>query len=133
VDVIAMAVEPQLMDQEFLDQQKGVLWELREARAQVVEGLAAEVRNHLRRQEAGAVPAEGFGTGETASAQLEQAREQLSQAQTRLDQVDSALRRLDAGTYGVCDTCGHFIGRDRLEAIPTATRCIECQSRRGRY
>jgi len=131
--VSAMAVESELMDQEFLDRQQERLWELREARAQVVHGLSAEVGNHMRRQEAGAVPAEGFGTGETASAQLEQAREQLSQAQTRLDQVDSALRRLNAGTYGVCDVCGHFIGRDRLEAIPTATRCINCQSRHGRY
>jgi DnaK suppressor protein len=126
-----MVLESELLNQEFLDRQRGMLRELRKARVQVVEGLTAELRNHMRRQEIGAAQAEGFGTGEAASAQLERAREQLSQAQTRLDEVDSALLSLDGGSYGVCDMCGHFIGRDRLEAIPTATRCIDCQSATG--
>jgi nitroreductase/RNA polymerase-binding transcription factor DksA len=123
-----MALESELVNHDFLDRQRGMLAELEKARAQVVEGLTAEVRNHLRRQETGAASAEAFGTGETASAQLERVREQLSQAQARLDEVDSALIRLDAGSYGVCEMCGNFIGRDRLEAIPTAARCINCQS-----
>lgn len=41
-------------------------------------------------------------------------------------QVRLALIRIENGTYGTCANCGEAIGRDRLEAQPTATRCIKC-------
>lgn len=44
-----------------------------------------------------------------------------------LDQVNRALQRIDDGTYGTCERCGRAIGRERLEALPYATMCIECQ------
>ena len=46
-----------------------------------------------------------------------------------LAQVHAALAKMDAGTYGLCDRCGRPIGEARLEALPYATFCIECQSR----
>lgn len=51
-----------------------------------------------------------------------------------LGDVVEALRRLDAGTYGECLTCGEEIGDARLDALPTATVCIECanEARRTR-
>ena len=45
-----------------------------------------------------------------------------------LQQIDTALRRMDEGTYGECSTCGIDIELARLEAQPTALRCLECQS-----
>jgi DnaK suppressor protein len=44
-----------------------------------------------------------------------------------LQQIEAALRRMDEGTYGICEECGQEIGYKRLEAQPTATRCIACQ------
>lgn len=41
--------------------------------------------------------------------------------------VDEALARLDAGTFGTCVRCGGPIAAERLEALPWAARCIECQ------
>jgi DnaK suppressor protein len=41
--------------------------------------------------------------------------------------VDEALARLDAGTFGMCVRCGKPIGPERLEALPWAARCIDCQ------
>lgn len=43
--------------------------------------------------------------------------------------VESALARMRNGTYGICAECGTNIQLDRLRAVPTATRCIDCQSR----
>jgi DnaK suppressor protein len=43
--------------------------------------------------------------------------------------VDAALGRLDAGTYGICTTCGRPITAERLEALPAAAHCIECQKK----
>ncbi len=43
-----------------------------------------------------------------------------------LGDVVAALRRLDDGTYGRCQVCEEDIGDQRLDALPTATQCIEC-------
>ena len=45
----------------------------------------------------------------------------------QLELVDEALARLDAGTYGRCVRCGEPIAPDRLDALPWAARCIDCQ------
>jgi DnaK suppressor protein len=41
--------------------------------------------------------------------------------------VDEALARLDDGTFGACVRCGNPIAPERLEALPWAARCIDCQ------
>ncbi len=46
-----------------------------------------------------------------------------------LAQINDALGKLDNGTYGVCDRCGRPIAEARLEALPYATLCIDCQAR----
>jgi RNA polymerase-binding protein DksA len=50
----------------------------------------------------------------------------LSAAEQQLRQVDAALHRIDTGTYGLCEICGEPIAEKRLDALPLATRCIEC-------
>jgi DnaK suppressor protein len=49
-----------------------------------------------------------------------------------LDQGERALARIDAGTYGVCESCGEPIGKARLLAFPRATLCVECKQREER-
>ena len=41
--------------------------------------------------------------------------------------IDQALGRIEEGTFGTCVRCGKPIAEERLEAIPYATRCIDCQ------
>jgi DnaK suppressor protein len=41
--------------------------------------------------------------------------------------VDAALARIDAGTYGRCTACGKPVAPERLEALPWAALCIDCQ------
>jgi RNA polymerase-binding transcription factor DksA len=45
-----------------------------------------------------------------------------------VEQITAALNRLDAGTYGRCTRCGAEIAPARLEVLPQAAACIECQS-----
>jgi RNA polymerase-binding protein DksA len=46
-----------------------------------------------------------------------------------LNDIEAALRRMDDGSYGTCEECGQEIGFPRLEAQPTATRCIADQEK----
>ena len=42
--------------------------------------------------------------------------------------IDAALERWGQGRYGQCLDCGAVIPEDRLEACPTALRCVPCQT-----
>ncbi len=41
--------------------------------------------------------------------------------------IEEARRALAAGTYGRCRVCGQTIPPARLEAMPEAVRCLDCQ------
>jgi len=47
-----------------------------------------------------------------------------------LAEVEHALAKFEAGTYGLCESCGEPIAPARLEAKPAARLCINCASRR---
>jgi DnaK suppressor protein len=49
-----------------------------------------------------------------------------------LEQVEAAIDRLSDGTFGTCVRCGRPIAPERLEALPWAAYCIECQRIVGR-
>ena len=44
-----------------------------------------------------------------------------------LRDVLAALRKLDEGGFGECERCAEEISQKRLEALPFARYCIECQ------
>ncbi len=46
-------------------------------------------------------------------------------AEKELKDINRALQAMDNGTYGKCEECGKEIPTERLEAMPTAVRCVE--------
>ncbi len=42
-------------------------------------------------------------------------------------QIDQALARIDDATYGTCMSCGSSLSEKRLNAVPWAPHCVECQ------
>jgi DnaK suppressor protein len=48
-------------------------------------------------------------------------------AEHLLAEIDAALARIDDGVYGTCGRCGGQVGAERLEALPWATKCIDCK------
>ena len=46
------------------------------------------------------------------------------------EQIKVAVSRIDAGSYGECENCGGEINPKRLQALPYATDCIECASKK---
>ena len=55
-----------------------------------------------------------------------------AQDSNRLQMINNALHRIKQGTYGRCLVCKEEIPEERLEAIPYAFMCINCQSRNER-
>jgi DnaK suppressor protein len=56
----------------------------------------------------------------------------VQNAKDMLDQAHSALHRFETGKYGVCESCGQAIGKDRLQVFPRATMCLPCKQREER-
>ncbi|MCG8455504.1 MAG: TraR/DksA family transcriptional regulator [Holophagales bacterium] len=50
-----------------------------------------------------------------------------SQLRIRLQQVEASLTDLERGRYGLCRRCKEPIRLERLEALPEAPFCVECQ------
>ena len=94
--------------------------------------LLAE-RDRLRAEIGQAIVAPGqmtYGSQAAAASQVFAQQRDLAlrdRADGQLALVDEALARLDAGTFGTCVRCGRPVGTDRLEALPWAARCIDCQ------
>lgn len=49
-------------------------------------------------------------------------------AEDLLEQIAVAFEKIKNETYGLCDVCGKPINKARLEALPYAVLCIDCQS-----
>lgn len=49
-----------------------------------------------------------------------------TEAMEELADIENALHRLEAGTYGICTSCGEAIGAKRLEARPASSECLDC-------
>ncbi|MCA9173264.1 MAG: TraR/DksA family transcriptional regulator [Planctomycetales bacterium] len=53
---------------------------------------------------------------------------QLAEVESReLSQIDGALERIREGRYGLCEICNKPIPLARLQALPYAQSCINCQ------
>ena len=45
-----------------------------------------------------------------------------------IKKIEDTIERIAQDDYGYCDSCGIEIGIRRLEARPTASKCIDCKT-----
>ena len=72
-----------------------------------------------------------YGSQAAAASQVFEQQRDLAlreRSSQQLELVDAALARLDGGTFGTCLRCGKPIAPARLEALPWAAQCIDCQA-----
>ncbi|WP_326761045.1 TraR/DksA family transcriptional regulator [Streptomyces phaeochromogenes] len=99
--------------------------------------LRAEI-THSEESLAGLMRDSGDGAGDdqadTGTKNITRESEMALAANARemLEQDERALERLDAGTYGLCESCGNPIGKARMQAFPRATLCVECKQKQER-
>jgi DnaK suppressor protein len=76
-----------------------------------------------------------YGSQASAASQVFAQQRDLAlheRAERHLQQIEAAIIRLDDGTFGTCLSCGRAIAEERLEALPWAALCIECQRQADR-
>ena len=116
--------------------------EERQHRRDVLQRMLLGKRQEIMREIEGNL---GQSLTEDQQRRLESARDVGDQALMDLDRelgislmemrnrkrqaIDEALTRLNEGTYGICAECGIEVSEKRLEAVPFAKLCVQCQSR----
>lgn len=116
--------------------------EARERRREALQQMLMRKRQEILKEIEGSL---GQSLTEDQQRRLESARDVGDQALMDLDRelgislmemrnrrrqaIDEALTRLNEGTYGICAECGVEISERRLEAVPFAKLCVECQAR----
>jgi DnaK suppressor protein len=106
----------------FLDPRAALLAERDRLRAEIAQGIVAP----------GPMT---YGSQAAAASQVFEQQRDLAlrdRNEHHLADVEAALVRLDDGTFGVCVRCGRPIAPERLDALPWAANCIDCQRIVGR-
>jgi YteA family regulatory protein len=53
--------------------------------------------------------------------------------QSKLNDINNALKKFENGSYGKCENCKNEIEDERLEALPYARLCMNCEKEREAY
>ena len=113
----------------FLEAQRAMLLEEREAHTRQAAGLRAEAEQLAEERDPGDVQFdEESGQGDTMNVERERDLALSAQALQQVQESDAALAKLDKGTYGLCERCGKPIPEERLEALPWAALDVGCKS-----
>ena len=115
------------LDQEFIQQQRRRLEELREELTRTRDGLEEDQRH--RAEDEGDMTENDSGDMSQSLFTREVDATVEQQVGRRLEHVERALQKIEEGTYGLSDDSGEPIPKGRLEAIPEAIRTVEEQQR----
>jgi RNA polymerase-binding protein DksA len=91
-----------------------------------IEALTREFDEVVAASRASNADDEHDPEGATIAFERQQVVALLERARRRLADVEAAVRAVEAGTYGICETCGRPIAPERLAARPSARTCVTC-------
>jgi DnaK suppressor protein len=95
---------------------------------QILETKKKELAQVLRNREGIAIEKSPDALDEVQhAAERELAIRNLDRDSNLLRQVKGGLQRIDDGTFGTCLHCEEEISPKRMNAVPWAAYCIQCQ------
>lgn len=102
------------------DRLTGVIREIEEEREEVRLSETSSERS----------PDPNTAEGGSLAFELEKELSVAQNAQDLLDKVNLAMETIKEGSYGTCADCDTAIPVARLDALPYATRCVDCAASR---
>lgn len=118
------------LDQEFIEQQRQRLQEMKAELERMVRGLEEDQQDRAEDEGDFTEHDAGDHSQSLFTRELDATVEQTMEK--RLESVERALQKVEEGTYGICEETGEPIPRGRLEAVPEAIYTVEAQQRRER-
>ena len=117
------------LDDSILEKYEKILAEERDITIKLIQEIESEQRNGSKNS-----------SGDLSSYSIHQADQGsdtnsmerrvylLGEQQKKLKKIHYSLRKIYNKTYGICEICGEYIPEPRLEIIPFAKYCVECES-----
>ena len=100
----------------------------------ILEERQAELERVVRNRDAITIEKSADALDEVQhAAERELAIRNLDRESNLLRNVRSALRRIEDGSFGTCLHCEEEISVKRLNAVPQAPFCIQCQEQADRH
>lgn len=112
------------LDEQFVEEQRGRLEELKEELLRMRRGMEEDGRDRSQEEQD-----MELDSGDEAQQMFTREMDASigEQMERRLEDVERALEKVEEGSYGVCDDTGKEIAKGRLEAVPEAIRTVEAQ------
>jgi RNA polymerase-binding transcription factor DksA len=130
--VVEETSEPKTLklSKDTADKYRKLLVELRDHLIDGVNFLASDNLKRSHREASGELSGYSLHMADAGTDNFDRefALSLVSSEQEALYEIEEALKRLEHGTYGLCGNCEKPIRRERLEAVPFARLCIQCQS-----
>jgi DnaK suppressor protein len=104
------------------DKKRTIEARLREERQDLIKKRLS-IEESLQNLQTNEIEFEEKATNEYLAAGLHQLDKQ---DKNKIDAIDYALGRIQSDQYDICESCGENISEKRLQAVPWATRCIDC-------
>jgi DnaK suppressor protein len=117
--IVADKAKPQ-QDRNYSQFGKTLLEQKQQLARKIRERLGEVITERMPDDE-GAIAIESYTKDLTAAT--------LNRERQTLREIEAALARLQAGNYGICDSCSVLIPKARLEALPWARLCVNCAER----
>jgi len=120
------------MDKEDLDFFRNLLAEKLSRISDDVESIESTARNNGKEMTSEDRSTYSLHMADHGTDSMEKEKSQLlaQRGSDYIEYLHEAQQRIEEGTFGICRICEGEIGRARLEAVPTATQCISCKSKR---
>ena len=112
------------LDEQFVEDQRGRLEELKEELLRVRRGMEEDERDRSQEEQ----DAE-LDSGDESQQMFTREMDATigEQMERRLQDVERALEKISEGSYGICEDTDEEIAKGRLEAVPEALRTVEAQ------
>ena len=120
------------MDKEDLDFFRDLVAEKLSRISDDVESIESTARNNGKEMTSEDRSTYSLHMADHGTDAMEKEKSQLlaQRGSDYIEYLHEAQQRIEEGTFGICRICEGEIGRARLEAVPTATQCISCKSKR---
>ncbi|MEE2872461.1 MAG: TraR/DksA C4-type zinc finger protein [Candidatus Latescibacterota bacterium] len=120
------------MDKEDLDFFRNLVAEKLSRISDDVESIESTARNNGKEMTSEDRSTYSLHMADHGTDSMEKEKSQLlaQRGSDYIEYLHEAQQRIEEGTFGICRICEGEIGRARLEAVPTATQCISCKSKR---
>lgn len=117
------------MNPEFLNRMRLRLTEIESEHRELIDSIASGFDVELTAS-VGELSSVDNHTSDLGNETMERQKDLglLAQLESRVELCQEAQRRIEQGGYGTCTSCGKQIAKERLEALPYALKCVDCQT-----